>query len=335
MGVHWLAFGSLVEKGQVSILWNASQEESTMTDLMNKGRSGWQSRESDLIGLFAAPALILMLAFIVIPFIMAFVLAFTNQRLVPNLNVPTQFVGLRNYRRLLEDTVFHRALLNNFYFAIVVVPAQASLGLLLAILVNQKLRFVNIFRIIYFSPVAITTVVVSMIWGILYSHTSEGAINQLVHFLTFGRVGPQNWLGNKSLALPAIMLLSIWQGIGLPMTVYLAGLQKIPVTLYEAAQIDGADRIQQFFYITLPQLRNTTLFVLITTTILAFRLFTPVHVLTLGGPSDATTTTIYRTYVEGFRLQKIGYASAITIIFFLIILGVSLLQRVALREEKT
>ncbi len=305
-----------------------------MTDLVNKRRSSWQSRESGLISLFAAPALILMLAFIVIPFIMAFALAFTDQRLVPNVNIPTQFVGLRNFRRLLEDKVFHRALLNNFYFSIVVVSVQATLGLLLAMLVNQKLRFVNVFRAIYFSPVAITTVVVSMIWGILYDPRPEGAINQLVHLITFGQVGPQNWLRNGNLALHAIMLLSIWQGVGLPMTVYLAGLQEIPEPLYEAAQIDGADKIQQFFFITLPQLRNTILFVLVTTTFLAFRLFTPVHVLTLGGPFNATTTTIYRTYVEGFRLQKIGYASAITIIFFLIIFGISLFQRGAFREEK-
>jgi multiple sugar transport system permease protein len=266
---------------------------------------------------------------------MAFVLSFTNQRLVPNLNVPTQFVGLRNFRRLIEDQVFHRALLNNLTFAAVVVPAQAVLGLLLALLVNQRLPFVNVFRAIYFSPVAITTVVVSMVWAILYDSRPEGDINRLIHFATFGLVGPQRWLRDSNLALPAIMVLSIWQGVGLPMTVYLAGLQDIHESLYEAAQLDGGGKVQQFFFITMPQLRNSIVFVVATTTILAFRLFTPIHILTLGGPFDTTTTTIYRAYVEGFQLQRIGYASAITIVFFLIVLGISLLQQMALREERT
>jgi multiple sugar transport system permease protein len=298
-------------------------------------RSGWQRRESGLIWLFASPALVLMFAFIAIPFAMAFVLAFTNQRLVPNLNLPTQVVGLRNFQRMLEDEAFRRALLNNLYFAIVVVPSQVVLSLLLAVLVNQKLRLVNIFRTIYFSPVAITTVVVSMIWGTLYDPRPEGAINQVIDFITFGRVGPQNWLGDARLALPAIMLLSIWQGVGLQMTIYLAGLKRIPHSLYEAAQIDGANKIQQFFYVTLPQLRNTTVSVLITTTILAFRLFTPVDILTEGGPFNATTTTIHRIYLEGFRKLKVGYASAMTTVFFLIVLGLSLMQHAAFREEST
>jgi multiple sugar transport system permease protein len=286
-----------------------------------------------LVWLAAAPALAMMFAFIVIPFLMALVLAFTDQRLIPNLNLPTRYVGLRNFRRLYEDETFRRALINNFQFALVVVPAQAILGLFLALLVNQKRRFATIFRAIYFSPVAITTVVVSMLWAILYDPRPQGAINQVVHLLTFGLVDPQSWLREERLALPAIMLLSIWQGVGLSMMVYLAGLQGIPKSLYEASQIDGANRMQRFFYVTLPQLRDTIVFVLVTTALFAFRLFTPIDVLTLGGPRDATTTTIYRVYVEGFRLQRVGYASAMTLVFFLIVLAVSMLQRRALREK--
>ena len=296
-------------------------------------RTGRRSRKTSFVWLGAAPALTLMFAFIVIPFFMALVLAFTNQRLVPNLNLPTQFVGLRNFKRLYEDETFRRALINNVQFALIVVPAQAILGLLLALLVNQKLRFVNVFRAIYFSPVAITTVVVSMLWATLYDPRPEGAINQLVHLVTFGQVGPQSWLRDEKLALPALMLLSIWQGVGLPMMVYLASLQGIPESLHEASQIDGANKVQEFFCVTLPQLRNTVVFVLVTTAILAFRLFTPIDVLTMGGPRDATTTTIYRVYVEGFRLQRVGYASAITLAFTLIVLAVSMLQRRALREK--
>jgi multiple sugar transport system permease protein len=275
----------------------------------------------------------MMLAFIVIPFLMALALAFTDQRLVPNLNLPTRFVGLRNFRRLYEDDTFRRALINNLQFGFVVVPTQGILGLLLALLVNQKLRFVRLFRAIFFSPVAVTTVVVSMLWGILYDPGPQGAINQLAQWITFGLVGPHSWLRDERLALPAIMLLSIWQGVGLSMTVYLAGLQGIPRSLYEASEIDGANWMQRLIFVTLPELRNTIVFVLVTTALLAFRLFTPIDVLTLGGPRDATTTTIYRVYVEGFRLQRVGYASAMTVVFFLIVLTVSTLQRRVLRER--
>ena len=132
-----------------------------------------------------------------------------------------------------------------------------------------------------------------------------------------------------------MMILSIWQGVGFQMVIYLAGLQEIPDFLYEAAQMDGASRRQQFFYVTLPQLRNTTIFVVVSTTILAFRLFTQNWVMTRGGPQDATMTTIIHAYVQGFRQGRIGYASAITVAFFVIVLGISLIQRAILREERS
>ena len=301
---------------------------------LDQSQLKWYSKEAGLSWVLAAPGLILLLVFVIIPFAMAFILALTNQRLVPNPNLPTQFVWLRNYQRLLQDETFHQALRNNFLFALVVVPAQTILGLLLALLVNQKLRFVNVFRAIYFSPVAITTVVVSQIWGIMYFAGPEGTMNQLLHFITFGQVGPQIWLRNEYLALPALMILAIWQGVGLLMVIFLAGLQEIPTYLYEAAQIDGASRIQRFFYITLPQLHNTTLFVLVTATILAFRLFTPVDYLTKGGPFNATTTTIYLAYQHGFQQQRMGYASAITVVFFLIILVIAAVQRLGLQADR-
>ena len=284
--------------------------------------------------MLAVPALILLSVFIIIPFAMAIGLSLTDQRLVPNLNVPTQVVWLRNYQRLLQDEAFHQALRNNFVFALVVVPIQTVLGLMMALLVNQKLRFVNVFRAIYFSPAAITTVVVAQIWAGMYSTGPEGPMNQLVHFVTFGQVGPQQWLRNEDLALPALMILAIWQRVGLFMVIFLAGLQEIPTSLYEAAQIDGASVVQRFFHITLPQLRNATLFVLITATILAFSLFTPVDYLTNGGPVYATTTTIYLIYQHGFQQQRVGYASAMTVVLFLIILVIALVQRSALKADR-
>ncbi|MBC7249179.1 MAG: sugar ABC transporter permease [Anaerolineae bacterium] len=301
--------------------------------VVKKGLIGQRRNEVLMAWLFSAPALILLIVFLLIPFLMAFGLAFTDQRLIPNPNLPTQFVELRNFARLFRDATFHRALFNNFLFALVVVPLQTSFALLLAILVNQKLRFTNVFRTVYFSPVVTTMVVVAIIWTFLYN-PGEGLINAFIQAISFGRLGPYDWLTNTRLAFPAIMLLSIWQGVGFQMVIYLAGLQDIPGELYEAAQVDGANRWQQFWNITLPQLRNTTIFVVIATTILAFKLFDQVWVMTRGGPQEATMTTMILVYKEGFKQGRVGYASAIAVLFFLIVLGVSLVQRVFLREER-
>jgi multiple sugar transport system permease protein len=210
---------------------------------------------------------------------------------------------------------------------------QTFLALLLAVLVNQKLRFINLFRTIYFSPVVTTMVVVSIVWYVLYN-PGEGLINQFISFISFGKLGPYSWLNDTSLALPAIMLLSIWQGVGFQMVIYLAGLQSIPDELYEAGRVDGANSWQQFWHITIPQLRNTTIFVIISTTILAFKLFTQVWVMTRGGPQGASKTIIVLLYQEGFTMLRVGYASAIGVLFFLIVLGVSILQRIYLKEER-
>ena len=295
--------------------------------------SGWRRREALMGWLFSSPALLLLLVFLLVPFLMAIGLSFTDQRLIPNPNLPTQFVGLRNFARLIEDETFHRALLNNFLFAVVVVPVQTSLALLLAVLVNQKLRFVNVFRTIFFSPVVTMMVVVAIVWTFLYN-PGAGFINQVLNTLSFGLLGPYDWLNDTKLAFPSIMVVSIWQGVGFQMVIYLAGLQDIPSELYEAAQVDGANQWQQFRNVTLPQLRNTTIFVVIATTILSFKLFTQVWVMTQGGPQESTMTTMIMLYREGFRQLKVGYASAIAIVFFVIELAVSLAQRVFLKEER-
>jgi len=302
---------------------------------MKGGISSRQRDETIMAWLFAAPALILLFIFLVTPFLMAFGLSFTDQRLVPNPRLPTRIIGLRNFVRLLSDEDFLQSVFNNFYFVIVVVPIQTSLALLLAMFINQKLRFVNVFRTIYFSPVVVTMVVVSIIWKFMYN-PGEGMINAFIQWLSFGYLGPYNWLDSTRLAFPAIMVLSIWQGVGFQMIIYLAGLQEIPRSLYEAANIDGANKVEQFFYVTLPQLRNTTIFVVMATTILAFKLFAQVYTMQRAGghPQGTTRTMMLYTYSQGFQQGKIGYASAVTVVFFLIVLAVSMLQRIFLREER-
>ena len=231
------------------------------------------------------------------------------------------------------DPTFWRGLINNFYFALVIVPLQSTFALLLALLVNQKLRGVNLFRALYFIPVVVPMVVVAVVWSFLYN-PGVGTINALVEAISFGRIGPQNWLADSRLAFPSIMLLSIWQGVGFQMVIFLAGLQEIPAELYEAAEVDGCNGLQRFFFVTLPQLRNTTIFVVVATTILAFQLFTQVQVMTGGGPSDATMTTVLHAVREGRYELHAGYASAITVMFFLIVLAVSIIQRIVVREER-
>lgn len=295
--------------------------------------SSRRRNETIMAWVFSSPAIALLAVFLLTPFLMAIGLAFTDQRLIPNPNLPTQIIWLRNFVRMFQDEAFLRGLLNNFYFVVVVVPIQTSLALLLAILVNQKLKGMNLFRTIYFSPVVTTMVVVAIIWTFLYN-PGEGLINKFIQTITFGRLGPYSWLQDTGLVFPAIMLLSIWQGVGFQMVIYLAGLQEIPTPLYEAAEVDGANKLQQFLYVTLPQLRNTTIFVVLATTILAFKLFTQVEVMTKGGPQNASMTTIVHVVHQGWGQLKVGYASAISIVFFLIVLGVSLLQRYFLREER-
>lgn len=302
---------------------NEAKRSSLSRRKREEARMGW---------LFSAPAIILLTVFLATPFLMAVGFSFTNQRLIPNPNLPTQFVGLRNYVRLLEDEAFLRGLLNNFYFAVVVVPLQTGLALFLAILVNQKLKGMNVFRTIYFSPVVTTMVVVAIVWTFLYN--PDGLINSVVQAISFGNLGPYRWLQNTKLVFPAIMVLSIWQGAGFQMVIFLAGLQDIPDYLYEAAEVDGANVLQQFFNITLPQLRNTTIFVVVSTTILAFKLFTQVEVMTQGGPQNASMTTVVHLVHQGWANLRVGYAAAISIVFFLIVLGVSILQRRFLPEER-
>ncbi len=294
----------------------------------------WHCKEHYMAWAIAAPALILLLIFLIIPFFIAIYFSLTNERLVSG-PLPTNFVGLRNYVQMLGDNLLHRALLNNSLFGMIVVPVQTSLALFLAILINRKIRGVTVFRTIYFSPVVTPMVVVAVVWSFLYN-PGQGLINEFIKVISFGHLGHYNWLSNTELALPAIMLLSIWQGTGFQMVVYLAGLQGIPESLYVAARVDGAGRWHQFWYITLPQLRNTTIFVLIATTILSFKLYTQVEVMTQGGPENATATVVWYIVHQSIRNMRVGYASSVAVVFFLIVLMrvIPVLRSVIVTEER-
>jgi multiple sugar transport system permease protein len=279
-----------------------------------------------------APALGMIGLFIVVPFLMSVVLSFTDQRLVPNPNVPTEFIGFRNYLRLAEAGDFLNAFWRTLTFAVLVVPLQCGMGLGAALLINSKLPMRNLFRGIYFLPTVISMVVVSCIWSSLYQR--EGFFNYALQGLSGGALGPVDWLQNPATAMISLVVLSAWQGFPFQMVVYLAGLQGISKDLYEAAQIEGATRRQEFWNVTMPGLRNTHILVVMTTTIFAFKLFTQVQLLTQGGPLDVTNTMVRVMYKQGFTQGKVGVGAAAAVVFFLIVLLISYLQRRLVKEER-
>ncbi|MGQ4484229.1 carbohydrate ABC transporter permease [Streptomyces sp. SAS_281] len=277
----------------------------------------------------ATPAVVLLIVFLVVPVALAFTLAFTDAKLVSP--TPARFVGLRNFTLLFQDPTFYKSLRNTAYFAAVVVPLQAGLALVLALLVNAKVRGVNFFRTVYFLPVVTSMVVVSLLWTFLYRE--DGLVNHVLSTLTFGHVQGPDWLGDPATAMPAIILMSVWQGVGFHMIIWLAGLQTIPAELYEAADLDGATRWHRFLHVTWPGLRATRTFVLVTITIAALSLFTQIRVMTQGGPLDSTTTVVYQAVHSGYDQQQTAYAAAVSLIFFVLVLSVSLVQRFLTREK--
>jgi multiple sugar transport system permease protein len=280
----------------------------------------------------AAPAFLGLLLFVLLPFLLALGLSFTNLRLGSPL--PLQFLGLEQYRRIWADPSFQQALLNNGLFALIVVPLQTALALGLALLLNQPLRGIGLFRTLFFMPVVFPMALVAVIWTIIYAPGESGMLNALLSKISFGLWSAKDFLNDPVWALPALMLLSIWQGVGFQMVILLAGLQGIPGSLYEAAAMDGAEQWGQFWHITLPQLRNTLIFVMLLTSILAFRLFDQVQIMTQGGPNDATTTVMYEAIKAGFEQQKVAKGAAMTVVLFLIVLVITILQRFVIKEEK-
>jgi multiple sugar transport system permease protein len=288
---------------------------------LGEGAWGW---------LFTLPGLIFLGAFLVAPFFYAIYLSFTNQKLSSPL--PVTFVGFKNYATILQDPDFWNAFKNNMVFAAVVVPVQTALALWMATLVNQKISSAKFFRGIFFLPVVVVLTVTAIIWLLLFNPES-GLINGFLGAISGGSI-QFGWLESTAMALPAIMIMSIWQGAGFQMLILLAGLQDIPQELYEAASIDGATKWQQFLYVTLPQLRNTLIFVITVTTILAFRLFDAVWATTRGGPLGATDTMMVRLVSTGYERRQIAQASAIAVIFFIIVLTLTLIQRLILKEDR-
>lgn len=238
------------------------------------------------------------------------------------------------YVVLARDVVFMKALTNTIVFVLVVAPLQGAIALCLALLINQPLRGITFFRAVYFMPVVVSIVVVSLLWRFIYAAGPDGLLNSMLHTLSFGSISPRDWIGSPDTALGSIIGMSIWQAVGFHMIIWLSGLQTISPTLYEAADIEGVSSWQRFRYVTWPGLRNTAVLVLIVITMQAFALFAQIDVMTKGGPLDSTQTMVFQAVERGYGKQDISGGASISVILFLIVLSISVLQRYLTREKK-
>ena len=227
-----------------------------------------------------------------------------------------EFVGLDNYARLLHDEVFIRSLINTLIYGIVLVPVAIFLALIFAVILNEYVFGKGILRLAFYLPNVSSMVAVSVVWMILFL-PAYGPINQVL--MTLGIENPPRWLNATGTSLLSIIIVGIWQRIGYNIIVVLAGLQGISKSLYESAEIDGANGIQKFFYITIPSLSNTMFFLTMISFISSFQVFTPVQVMTKGGPGNSSSVLVYYIYKNAFQYNEIGYATAMAwILFFLV-----------------
>ena len=276
-----------------------------------------------------APALLALLALVVLPSALSVWFSLTDQRLMPR-PVPTRFVGLRSYARVLGDPAFWQACRNTLAFALMVVPLQLGLSLAAALALDARLPVRRVFRSIAILPLLLPMTVVTAIWAALY-RIPDGPFNAALQLLAGAGV-QVDWLGSPATALPALVVLSAWATFPYQMLVYLAALQDIPRELHEAARVDGAGAWTRFRHVTWPGLRTVTGFLVIFTTIGALKLFTQVAILTRGGPDGATTTLVLYLFREGFQAQRIGQGSAVSVLFFLAVGALALGLGRALRD---
>jgi multiple sugar transport system permease protein len=241
---------------------------------------------------------------------------------------PAGWVGLQNYRHLFEDPLFLKAVVTTTLYTAMTLVAQVTLGLALAILVNQKVRGLAFFRTAYFLPVVASFVVMAAVWKSMYAQS--GIFNTLL--ITAG-FGPHPFLTSVREALPSLAVLGVWKFVGFDMLVFLGGLQAIPREIYQVADIDGAGPIRRFFHITLPLLKRVLLFVVVITTIESFNLFTPVYQMTKGGPQESTHTIVYHVFINGFRYFDMGYATAISFALVAFVGGLVAIQFRLLRTD--
>lgn len=265
--------------------------------------------------LFLGLPLIWLFIWVVLPIVIVFYLSFTTY----NVLEPAEWIGTFNYEDLYYDDLFWRAVGNTVYFTLWSVPVGIASSLLLALLINTQLPGAAIYRTIFYIPVVAPLIAAALVW-ILFYDASSGFLNYIL-----GRFGisPVDWLNNAYTAMPAIIIMSVWKGLGFNMVIFLAALQAIPRELNEAAALDGAGRVRQFISITLPLLTPATLYVVITSLIASFQVFAQVYVMTNGGPNNSTVTVVHYIYRTAFQNLQFGYASAMAMVMFVLLVFAS------------
>lgn len=281
--------------------------------------------------MLVGPAALAVVLFIFMPVCVVFVLAFTDYQFGAT---TANWVGLENFGTLFGSRLGRNAIINTLIYAGIVIPASVGLGLIVAIglhnLSKQLPRVSNVLKAVYFLPVAATLVAMAVSWQMLM-HPTLGLLNTWMSAIG---ISPLEWLSDRDIVLYSLALIGVWQSIGYNMVLFLAGLASIPDTLYDASEVDGAESgWSRFWLVTWPMLGPTTLFVLIVTAASAFRVFETVATMTEGGPAFASDTIVYALYREGFVYFKAGYASAITVVFFLALLLITAVQLVVIERR--
>jgi len=291
--------------------------------------SGWRCAVKRTLSAYALsiPAIVLMVIMLIAPLVSVFILALTDYQL----GAPTfEFIGLRNFKALLGDSVFWTSLGNTLLYAALVVPGSVTLGLGAALLIESGVGLREFYRAVFFLPVMATLIAMAIVWEFML-HPTFGIVN-----LTLVSLGlrPQNWLQDGQLALPALAVIGVWQQFGFNMMLFLAGLVTIPKPLYEAAALDGVPNAwERFRLVTWPMLGPVTLFVVVISAIRALQVFDTVQALTKGGPNKATEVLLYTMYAEGFEFFRTGYASAVAVVFIVLVLGLTLAKTFILEKR--
>lgn len=285
---------------------------------IKSGRFNWLDNPAIAAWTFLAPALLFLGTFLIYPIAYLFYLSFTTGSFTRS---GIHFIGLKNYWRLIANPDFWQVIQNTIYFTTFTVIPSVVIPLGLAVLLNRSFAWRGILRTAYFVPSITSLVAVGLGWRWLFQ--AEGPVNGLL--MAIG-LNPIPWLSSTVWAMPVIILLSIWKQLGFNMVIFLAGLQAIPVNRYEAAELDGADAWQQFWYITLPGLRSTLVFATVTTAIFTLRSFEQVYVITGGGPLNSTNLLVYYIYDQAFSQFDFGYAAAAATLLMAVALGLVYLQ---------
>lgn len=283
---------------------------------------GWDRKEARSLGVglaYLAPSLLLFAAFVFIPLAQSIYLSFFNTRATGAI---TTFAGLDHYLELLTSEAFGTGLLATALFALYTVPIGITLGLVLAVMLNQRLRGINVFRTMMSSTIAISAAVGALIW-LLLLNPSLGLLNHLLSLV--GVRGPE-WLIQPTTAIIAVSLTTIWLTLGTNIIVLLAGLQGVPEEVYEAARLDGARGLRMFTRITVPMVSPSLFFLLVVDTVAVLQAFTQIHLLTRGGPVDSTRVLVYSIYQDAFQNFQFGYASAQAVILLLLVMTLTLIQ---------